>query len=120
MRAALLSREADPAAVAEVDAAVDAGSEASTELLCCRRDCAPFWGHVSVTPARPRPQRTVMACRRAQGAALLSQLGPADGTSAHCVCKLLCMWAHASRKANREQQARPDFTQQPKQRQARS
>lgn len=50
MRALLLSREADPAAVAELDAAVAEGCEASVELLCCRRDSMPFWGHVSVTP----------------------------------------------------------------------
>ena len=50
MRALLLSREADPAAVAELDAAVAEGCEASVELLCCRRDSLPFWGHVSVTP----------------------------------------------------------------------
>ena len=50
MRALLLSREADPAAVAELDAAVAEGCEASVELLCCRRDSLPLWGHVSVTP----------------------------------------------------------------------
>lgn len=71
VRAALLSREADPAAVAEVDAAVDEGNEASTELLCCRRDCAPFWGHVSVTPVRARFQHTAhMARQWAQGGVL--------------------------------------------------
>ena len=61
VRTALLSREADPAAVAELDAAVDEGREASAELLCCRRDCAPFWGHVSVTPVRARFRHMPMA-----------------------------------------------------------
>jgi hypothetical protein len=52
VRALLLSREADAAAVAELDAAVADERGASVELLCCRRDCAPFWGHLSVTPVR--------------------------------------------------------------------
>jgi len=52
VRALLLSREAEPAAVAELDAAVADARGASAELLCCRRDCAPFWGHLSVTPVR--------------------------------------------------------------------
>ncbi|KAK9834967.1 hypothetical protein WJX81_000233 [Elliptochloris bilobata] len=74
VRTVLLSREADPAALAKVDAAVEQGNEASVELLCCRRDCAPFWGHVSVTHLMD------------------------NGRAAHC------MWAVSSREADREQQ----------------
>jgi len=46
----LQGEESDPAAVAELRAAVDAGRSASVELLNYRQDGTPFWNRVDIAP----------------------------------------------------------------------